>query len=58
MGTSDTISIDLTDTDDLDGVYQIDQDGMIDLPFIGKVKINELSLNEAQNLLIQIIKVL
>jgi len=56
LGTSDSVNIDLTDTDDLDGVYKIDQDGMIDLPFIGKVKINELSLNEAQNLLIQIIK--
>ena len=56
LGPSDTISIDLTDTDDLDGVYKIDQDGMIDLPFIGKVKISEFSLNEAQNLLIQIIK--
>ena len=56
LGPSDSISIDLTDTDDLDGVYKIDQDGMIDLPFIGKIKINELSLNEAQNLLIQIIK--
>ncbi|EDZ60534.1 periplasmic protein involved in capsular polysaccharide export, putative [Candidatus Pelagibacter sp. HTCC7211] len=56
LGPSDTVSIDLTDTDDLDGSYKIDQDGMIDLPFIGKIKINELSLNEAQNLLIQIIK--
>ena len=26
LGTSDTISINLTDTDDLDGVYKIDQD--------------------------------
>ena len=56
LGPSDAISIDLTDTDDLDGVYKIDQNGMIDLPFIGKIKISELYLNEAQNLLIQIIK--
>tara|TARA_X000000950_G_scaffold176661_1_gene214497 strand:- start:2843 stop:3973 length:1131 start_codon:yes stop_codon:yes gene_type:complete len=56
LGPSDSVSIDLTDTDDLDGVYKIDQDGMIDLPFIGKIKISELYLNEAQNLLIQIIK--
>ena len=54
LGTSDTISIDLTDTDDLDGTYKIDQEGMIDLPFIGKINLNELTLNEAQNLLIQI----
>ncbi len=56
LGTSDSISIDLTDTDDLDGTYIIDQDGMIDLPFIGKVKLDDLTLIEAQNLLIQIIK--
>ena len=56
LGTSDTISIDLTDTDDLDGTYKIDQEGMIDLPFIGKINLNELTLSEAQNLLIQIIK--
>ena len=56
LGTSDTISINLTDTDDLDGVYKIDQDGMIDLPFIGKIKLAEQTLSEAQNLLIQIIK--
>jgi polysaccharide export outer membrane protein len=56
LGTSDAISINLTDTDDLDGVYKIDQEGMIDLPFIGKIKLSELTLNEAQNLLLQIIK--
>ena len=56
IGPSDSVSIDLTDTDDLDGIYKVDQDGMIDLPFIGKIKINELYLNEVQNLLVQIIK--
>ena len=56
LGASDSISINLTDTDDLDGVYKIDQEGMIDLPFIGKIKLSELTLNESQNLLIQIIK--
>jgi len=40
----------------LDGVYKIDQEGMVDLPFIGKIKLDELTLNEAQNLLLQIIK--
>ena len=38
LGPSDTININLTDTDDLDGTYEIDEDGMIDLPFIGKIK--------------------
>jgi polysaccharide export outer membrane protein len=56
LGTSDAISIDLTDTDDLDGVYKIDQQGMVDLPFIGKIKLDELTLNDAQNLLLQTIK--
>ena len=51
-----TININLTDTDDLDGTYEIDEDGMIDLPFIGKIKIDRLSLSETQNLLIQTIK--
>ena len=56
LGPSDTININLTDTDDLDCAYEIDEDGMIDLPFIGKIKIDRLSLNETQNLLIQTIK--
>ena len=56
LGPADSISIDLTDTDDLDGTYLIDQDGMIDLPFIGKVKLDSLTLNEAQNILLQVIQ--
>ena len=56
LGPADSISLDLTDTDDLDGNYLIDQDGMIDLPFIGKVKLDNLSLNEAQNILMQVIQ--
>ncbi len=56
LGPADSISIDLTDTDDLDGVYLIDQEGMIDLPFIGKVKLDDLTLNEAQNILLQVIQ--
>ena len=56
LGPADTISINLTDTDDLDGSYLIDQDGMIDLPFIGKLKIDNLNLNDAQNILIEVIK--
>ncbi len=55
LGAADSISIDLTDTDDLDNIYLIDQDGMIDLPFIGKVKLDGLTINEAQNILIDII---
>ena len=56
LGPADSISINLTDTDDLDNTYIIDQDGMIDLPFIGKVKLDGLTLNEAQNILTEVIK--
>ncbi len=56
LGAADSISINLTDTDDLDNTYLIDQDGMIDLPFIGKVKLDGLTLNESQNILTEVIK--
>ena len=56
LGPADSISINLTDTDDLDGIYVIDQSGMIDLPFIGKIKLDKLNLNDAQTILIDVIK--
>ena len=56
LGPTDSISINLTDTDDLDNTYLIDQEGMIDLPFVGKVKLDGLTLNEAQNILIEVVK--
>ena len=56
LGPADTVSIDLTDTDDIDNTYLIDQDGMIDLPYIGKIKLDNLTLNEAQNILMQVLK--
>ena len=56
LGPSDSVSINLTDTDDLDGTYLIDEMGMIDLPFIGKVKLNNLTLNDAQNILQKVIE--
>ena len=56
LGPADIISINLTDTDDLDGSYLIDQNGMVDLPFIGKIKLDSLNLNEAQNILVDVIK--
>ena len=51
LGPADIISIDLTDTDDLDNSYEIDPDGLIDLPFVGKIKISELTVDGAQNVL-------
>ena len=56
LGPADSISINLTDTDDLDNTYLIDQEGMIDLPFVGKVKLDGLTLNQAQNILIEVIQ--
>ena len=56
LGLSDIIKIDLTDTDDLDGAYEIDQSGMVDFPFIGRIKLDNLTLNEAQNMLLRVIK--
>ena len=56
LGPADSISINLTDTDDLDNVYLIDQQGMVDLPFIGKVKLDGLNQNQAQNILTSVIK--
>ena len=55
LGPADSISIDLTDTDDLDNTYLLDQQGMIDLPFIGKVKLDGLTLNQAKNILVEIV---
>ena len=45
LGPSDTINIDLTDTDDLDGIYEIDEDGMIDFPINGKSIIPSSSIS-------------
>jgi polysaccharide export outer membrane protein len=56
LGSSDVISINLTDTDDVDGSYIIDPNGNIDLPFIGKINIDSLSLNDTKIKLISTLK--
>ena len=56
LDTSDVISIDLTDTDDIDGTYTIDPEGNIDLPFVGKLNIKNLTLDETKNKLITLLK--
>ncbi len=56
LGPADIINVNLTDTDDIDNSYKIDENGMIDLPFTGKVKIDNLSITEAHNILISVIK--
>ena len=56
LGPSDVINVNLTDTDDIDDTYKIDESGMIDLPFAGKVKINDLSISQAHNILTSVIQ--
>ena len=56
LGPSDTIFVNLSDIEDLDGSYIIDQDGKIDLPFVGKVNIGGYSLDQAQEELSKEIK--
>ena len=56
LGSADVISINLTDTDDIDGSYTISPDGNIDLPFIGKINIEDLTLSETKKKLISVLK--
>ena len=56
LGSSDTISINLTDTDDIDGDYIISPDGDIDLPFVGKINIENLTLTETKEKLASVLK--
>ena len=51
LGTSDSVTINLSEVQDLNGIYIINQEGKIDLPFVGKVKIGGLSLDQAQKVL-------
>jgi len=55
LGPADIVSINLTDTDDIDNSYEIDPDGLIDLPFIGKIKIDGFTVDQAQNILKEIL---
>ena len=56
LGSSDVIAINLTDTDDIDGSYTISPDGDIDLPFVGKINVENLTLTETKKKLISILK--
>ena len=56
LGSADTISINLTDTDDLDGSYIIGPNGNIDLPFVGKINIDNLTLVETKKKIISVLK--
>ena len=56
VGPSDVISINLTDTEDIDGSYTIGPGGFIDLPFIGKINIKDLTLNQTKEKMISVLK--
>jgi len=56
LGPSDVISINLTDTEDLDGSYIIGPNGNVDLPFVGKINILDLTLNQTKEKLISVLK--
>ena len=56
LGPSDVISIDLTDTDDIDGTYILDPNGNVDLPFVGIININNLTLTQAKDKVISVLK--
>ena len=56
LGSADTISINLTDTDDLDGSYIIGPNGDIDLPFVGKINVENLTLTETKKKLTSVLK--
>ena len=56
LDTSDVISINLTDTDDIDGTYIVDPVGNIDLPFVGKINIKDLTLSQTKDKLITVLK--
>ena len=56
LGPSDVISINLTDTDDLDGAYTIDPKGNIDLPFVGTVNVLNLTLDNTKEKIVTVLK--
>jgi polysaccharide biosynthesis/export protein len=56
LGSSDVISIDLTDTDDIDGSYIVGPNGNIDLPFIGNINVKNLTLNKTKDKLASVLK--
>ena len=56
LGSADVISVNLTDTDDLDGAYIIGPNGNIDLPFVGKINVLNLTLNETKKKLASVLK--
>ena len=56
LGPSDIVNINLSESDDIDDTYKIDENGMVDLPFAGKIKISDLSISEAHNILTSVIK--
>jgi polysaccharide export outer membrane protein len=56
IGPGDEMVINLTETDDIDGSYLVDPFGMIDLPYVGKINVKDLTSTEVQNQLLIMLK--
>ena len=56
LGSSDKVSINLTDTDDIDGSYIVGPNGDIDLPFVGRINILNLTLIKTKEKIISVLK--
>jgi polysaccharide export outer membrane protein len=56
IGPGDEMVINLTETDDIDGNYLVDPFGMIDLPYVGKINVKDLTSTEVQNQLLIMLK--
>ncbi|MDC3163041.1 polysaccharide biosynthesis/export family protein [Candidatus Pelagibacter sp.] len=56
VGPSDVITINLTGNEDIDGSYIIGPNGFVDLPFVGKINIQNLTLNQTKDKLISVLK--
>jgi len=55
LGPGDEITINLTETDDIDGNYLIDPLGMIDLPYVGKIDVKDFTSSELQTKLFNVL---
>ena len=51
IGPGDKIKITLTDIEDINGEYVIDSDGLITLPYAGKVNVSDQTKNQLQDYL-------
>lgn len=51
IGSGDTVNLSVTDVEDINGEFKVAEDGTINLPYVGKVLIADLTKLEAEDLL-------